>query len=416
MNKSFGQSIPKSLQLLKRAGEVIPGGIYGHTSPAGGLPGIFPYYAERAQGGRYWDVDGREMLDFMCGYGTNILGYGDPEVETAARRQRERGNTFNHPAEVSVELAETFVEKIDFANWVVFGKNGSDMTTWAVQVCREYTGKPKVLMVEGAYHGVDSWCTPGKGGLIEEDRRQVHHFSWNRADQLERLLKEHRGQVACLILTPFHHPSFYPSQMPEPGFFEKVQRLCRKEGVLIVLDDIRAGFRLAMGGSHRRFGLEPDLACYCKAIANGYPLSVTAGRHFLKASASRVFLTGSYWNNAVAMAASLACIRAIEARSVPKHLEKLGSGLMAGLESRGGHYGLPVYTSGPPAMPFLSFRGDADFFLIQEFCSLCIEQGVFFHPHHNWFLCASHTEADIDQALTVADSAFASISRKGAHG
>jgi len=409
VNTPFGEQIPNSLRIYERAGRVIPGGIYGHTSPAAGIPGIFPYFAERAKGARYWDVDGREMLDFMCGYGTNLLGYGDPEIESAAADQRARGNVFNHPTETTVTLAETLVERIDFADWVVFGKNGSDMTTWAIQVAREYTGKPKIFKVEGAYHGVAPWATPGKGGLLPEDRKHIHNFTWNDMDSFQRLLGRFKNEVAGVIITPFHHPGFCPSEMPRPGFLENLESACRAEGILLILDDIRAGFRLHEGGSHRKFGITPDLACYCKALANGYPVSATAGTEALKVAASRVFLTGSYWNNAVAMAAALACVEAISERRVPERLERLGTRLARGLEKAGAEKGHHVRVAGPPSMPSLYFEGDRDLKMIRDFCALAVSRGIFFHPYHNWFLCHAHTEADIDRALQVSETIFSEL-------
>ena len=170
---------PKSMALFERARRVIPAGIYGHTTPAQLVPTEFPYYAARAEGCRYWDADGREYLDFLCSYGPIVLGYRHPEVEEAAERQRREGDCFNHPTALMVELAERLVSLVDFAAWCVFGKNGSDMTTWAVQVAREFTGRKKVLRARQSYHGSHAWCTPGHGGLIEEDRMHVHDFVWN---------------------------------------------------------------------------------------------------------------------------------------------------------------------------------------------------------------------------------------------
>lgn len=402
MNESFGSEIPRSLEWFERARRVIPSGIYGHTSPASALPGVFPYFAGQASGARYHDVDAREFLDFLCGYGTCVLGAGDPVVEAAAEAQRKRGNVFNHPAPVAVELAEALVGRIDFADWVVFGKNGSDMTTWAVQVAREYTARPKIFKVAGAYHGVDAWATPGQGGLIAEDRVHVHEFAWNRLDTIDLLLKQHSGKVAALVLTPFHHPAYAASELPEPGFWKGIEERCRRNGILIILDDIRAGFRLDGGGSHRVFGFQPDLACYCKALANGYPLSAAVGREELRKAASKVFLTGSYWNNAVPMAAAHACLGEMDKRRIPERLEQLGAQLCAGLERAGKEAGVPLKMTGPPAMPYPVFADDPHLYRVAEFCGGAVRRGVLFHPYHNWFLSGAHTEEDIDQAITVA--------------
>lgn len=399
----------ENLSLFERSARVIPGGIYGHTSPAAGLPGALPYFAREARGCRYIDADGRGYLDFMCGYGPNLLGYQNPEVEAAAAEQRARGNVFNHPTERMVELAEMLAGKIDLADWAVFGKNGSDMTTWALQVAREHTGRAGVAKVVGAYHGVDAWCTPGHGGLIPEDRAHVHEFAWNDLNQFRDLLRQRGDSIACVFLTPFHHPAFAPSVLPADGFFAGLQQICAKYGVLIVLDDVRAGFRLHSGGSHRRFGLEPDLACYCKALGNGYPISATVGREELRKAASKVFLTGSYWNNAVPQAAALKTMEIAARDRVVEHLERLGNLLAQGLSAAARRHGFDLRRSGPPAMPFFHFAGDENFFLLQAFAEAAARRGAFFHPHHNWFLCAAHDEQAIEEAIAIADGCLAEL-------
>ncbi|MBV9126600.1 MAG: aminotransferase class III-fold pyridoxal phosphate-dependent enzyme, partial [Verrucomicrobia bacterium] len=191
----------RSHALFSRAAAVIPGGIFGHTSPAASLPGASPYFAQNAQGCRYTDVDGHEYIDLLCGYGPIILGYNHPEVEAAAARQARDGNCFNHPAPVMVELAERLVALVDFASWAVFGKNGADMTSWAIQVAREHTQRKKILKIAGAYHGAHPWCTPGHGGWIPEDREHIHAFPWNDLDAFHTLLKRFRNQVAGVIVT-----------------------------------------------------------------------------------------------------------------------------------------------------------------------------------------------------------------------
>ena len=399
----------RSQELFDRAASVIPGGIYGHTSPALTVPGSFPAYAVRGEGCRYTDVDGNEFIDFMCGYGPILLGYRHPEVEEAAERQRREGDCFNHPTPLMVELAERMVSMIDFAGWAVFGKNGSDMTTWAVQVAREQTKRKKIVVAKGAYHGTHAWCTPGHGGLIEEDRMHVHTFPWNDAGALEDLFRRHSGEIAAVVLTPFHHPAYGDMVMPADGFWSRVEFLCRREGALLILDDVRAGFRLHEGGSHRVFGFTPDLACYCKALGNGYPISAAVGRPELKVAASKVFLTGSYWNSAVPMAAALKVLEIVGRGGVVPQVRAMGERLLNGLALAAREHGFEVRCTGPASMPFMSFAGESHFLTMQAFASACARRGVFFHPHHNWFLCAAHTEADIDRALEAARAAFAEL-------
>lgn len=406
---SMRKSYEESARLFDRACEVIPGGIYGHVAPALLLPQASPYYARRADGCRYWDVDGNEFIDFLCGYGPIVLGHRHPEVEEAVERQRRDGDCFNHPAPVMVELAERLVELIDFADWAVFGKNGSDMTTWSIQVAREHTGREKILKIDGAYHGTDAWCTPGAGGLIKEDRRHIHSFRWNDLESFETLLEQFDSKVAGVIVTPFHHPLYCDAEFPSDGFLQSVEARCRSRGIVFILDDIRAGFRVNLGGSHRHFGFEPDLTCYSKAMANGYSISATVGRSELKPAASRVFLTGGFWNGAIAMAAALATLRILERDNVPVRLHALGESLCRGLHARAKKHGFEIHTSGPPALPFMTFAEETNLHRSQSFATEVIRRGVFIHPHHNWYLCAGHSESDIEDALEVADEAFFSV-------
>ena len=407
---------PQSQEFFRRACQVIPGGIYGHTSPALTVPGEFPFYAVEGHGCRYRDVDGNEFIDFMCGYGPLVLGYHHPEVEAAAAAARARGACFNHPTPLLVELAEYLVARIDFADWAVFAKNGADLTTWAIMVAREFTGRKNILKVRGAYHGAAAWCSPGLHGHIPEDRTHIHEFAWNDVAGLTALFAQHRGHVAGLMLTPFHHPAYADSQLPTPEFVQAANRLCREHGALLLLDDVRAGFRLSTDGSHRVYGYEPDLAVYCKAIANGQPISAAVGREATKAAASRVFLTGSYWNDPVPMAAALATLAVIARDNVPAQLETLGRRFVDGYVALGAKHGVALTASGPPAMPYVRVAGDTSFMRTQRLCAAAVAQGVFLHPHHNWFLGAAHTAADIDEALQRLDAALAAYVTEPAGG
>jgi glutamate-1-semialdehyde 2,1-aminomutase len=287
------------------------------------------------------------------------------------------------------------------------------MTTWALQVAREYTGRRKILKVSGAYHGIDPWCTPGHAGLLDEDRAHIHDFDWNDLESFERLLGLYRNDIAGVIMTPFHHPAFQPSEMPAPGFWPHVEAACRREGIVLILDDIRAGFRLDLGGSHKVFGFEPDLICFCKALANGHPLSAALGRKELRVAASKVFLTGSYWNSPPPMAAALACLGIMQREGTATLLRRTGQTLMDGLVAAGKRHGYAMLASGPPAVPFLTFIDDPSSRLRQRFCAEVTHRGAFLHPHHNWFISAALTPADIDATLRMADEAFAVVKNAG---
>ena len=373
------------------------------------MPGAVPYFAAEGFGCRYRDVDGNTFIDFMGGYGPMILGYRHPEVEAAADAARRLGAAFNHPTPLLVELAEKLTQRIAFADWAVFGKNGADLVNWSIMVAREVTQRPKILKIRGAYHGAAAWCTPGHGGLIPEDRAHIHDFPFNDVAALEALFARHRGQVAGLILTPFHHPAFADSQLPTPEFVAACNRLCREHGVLQILDDVRCGFRLSTSGSHTVYGYAPDLAIYCKALANGHPISACVGRAAHQAAASRVFLTGSYWNDPAPMAAALACLDIIARDHIPQKLAALGERFVTGFLALGEKHGVPLVASGPPAMPYVRVADDPSFIRTQRLCAAAVTQGVFLHPHHNWFISAAMTQPDIDESLARLDAALLSL-------
>ncbi len=405
--KSFG----KTRSLFERASKVIPAGIYGHASPAMMVPGAFPYFAKSAEGCRYQDVDGNSFIDYMCGFGPILLGYQHPEITEVAREAEVDGECFNHPTEYSVRLAEKIVGQIERADWAVFGKNGSDMTNWAIRVAREQTGRKRIAKEAQAYHGIDSWCVPGYGGVIAEDRSQIDQFSWNDVSSLEKLIAEKADELAAIIVTPFHHPNYADSELPTSEWVGALNRLSQKHGIALILDDVRCGLRLHANGSHCRYGLEPDLMCYSKALGNGYPISACAGTSTFKVAASKCFLTGSFWNCAVPMAVAMKTMEITERDAIPEQLEKRGTQLIEGMLALGKRYGVDLKASGEPAMPYVRVADDASFKRQQKLCAAAVQEGLFLHPHHNWFLSAAHTEEIIEESLQSFERALISLSK-----
>lgn len=399
----------KSDNLFSRAMNVIPGGIYGHVAPVAGLPMHFPKYVQEASGCRFIDVDGNEWIDFMCGFGAILHGYSNPEIDNFANEQRKKGAVFNQPSPVMVELAESLTSKIDFANWAVFAKNGSDLTTWAIRVAREQTQRPFVIKAKGAYHGVDAWCDPGFGGRIDDDRTKILEFPWNDLDYLKSLLNTYSNQVSAIILTPYHHAAFAPSIMPTEDFWSEIEKECQKNGIILILDDVRVGGRLHDGGSHRYFNFTPDLSIYSKALGNGYAISACTGKKFLKNASKEVFLTGSCWNDAVAMSAALKSIEISHKDKVAESILAKGEYFCSGMFTRAKKYNLPLIMTGPFSMPYPWFEGDENLFRIQKFCKIAADKGLYFHPHHNWFISNSHSIADLDLALDLADQAMCEL-------
>lgn len=401
-------------KLFRRAAQVIPCGIYGHYSPAPLVPpGDYPFYTSSAKGSRFRDIDGNEFIDYMCAYGPMVTGYGNPKVEAAAQKQGKLGNCVTGVPPVMVELAEYMTDLITSADWVFFAKNGGDVTNYAVMVARAETGRKKVIMISGGYHGVAPWMQgEGHHGIIEEDKRNVIAVKWNDIAAFEKAVTENRGEIACFISSPYHHPNFCDNEYPAQGYWQKIEEICRREGIVLITDDIRAGFRLHMKGSDQFFGYRSDLTCFCKAMANGYPISALAGRSELKNAASKVFYTGSYWFSAVPMAAALANLKELDKIRGPQMMLKTGEKLLNGMVKIASSYGYDLRVSGAPSMPYLRITNDPSLMLHQEWCGECTKRGAYFTSHHNWFVSTAHNDKDIKRTWDIVDDAFKAIKKK----
>jgi glutamate-1-semialdehyde 2,1-aminomutase len=294
--------------LRARARLVIPGGLWGHMNAAN-LPEGYPQYFASALGCRLTDVDGRSFVDLMCAWGPIVLGHRHPAVEAAARQQAERGDCMNGPGPVLVELAETLVEMVQHADWCQFGKNGTDATTNCVTIARAATGRRKVLMARGAYHGAVPWCSPSVAGVTAEDRAHLLHFTYNDIESISAAVEQAGPDLAAIVVSAFRHDLGVAQELASPEFARYVRQVCDAAGAVLILDDVRAGFRLDLGGSWETVGVRPDLSAFSKAIGNGHALAAVTGREWLRQAAVQVFSTGSFWCSAVAMAASVATLR-----------------------------------------------------------------------------------------------------------
>ncbi|ANN15934.1 glutamate-1-semialdehyde 2,1-aminomutase [Amycolatopsis orientalis] len=396
--------------LRRRATAVIPGGMYGHMTRAL-LSEDHPQYVTAADGCRFTGADGREYLDLMCGWGPVVLGYAHPAVRRAADIQAGLGDCVNGASPVMVELAELLVETIPSADWAMFAKNGTDATTTCVTIARAATGRRKVLTAHGAYHGAVPWCTPGSSGVTAEDRAHVDHFEYNDIASLRRAVDRAGDDLAAIVVCPFRHDVRQDQELADPEFARAVRTLCDRTGATMILDDVRAGFRLSLGGSWEPLGVRPDLAAWSKAMANGYALAAVTGIGALSEAASEVYVTGSFWYSAVSMAASIATLTELRETDALSRMESAGQRLRAGLDAQAARHGFEVNQTGPVQMPLLTFAGDTDFSVGTRWAREAVQRGVYLHPTHNWFLSAAHTAADIDEILERTEDAFAVVSR-----
>ena len=400
----------KSREEFARAVKVIPSGIYGHQGPAEGcfIPvDAFPMFSQRAKGSYFWDVDGNRFIDYMCAYGPNVLGYRDEEVDEAARKQMELGDCVTAPSTRMIDFAELLVDTVASADWAFFAKNGNDVTTLAVLTARAYSHKKKIVFFKGYYHGVAPWTQKvDYAGILEEDVCNNLYVDWNDFDQLERVFQENRGQIAGLIAQPYMHGNFQDNQLPADGFWAKVRKLCTDNDVVLIVDDVRAGFRLDLAGSDHYFGFEADLICFCKALANGYNVSALCGKDFLKNTVSSLTYTGSYWLSAVPFAAGIACVEKMRRLNLPKLLREKGEKLRDGLLAAAKRYQFDLHFTGAPALFYLRIADDPTLSLHQEWVAECVKRGIYFTNHHNHFLNASLSDGDIAETVAVAEEAF----------
>ena len=403
----------KSREAFERAVKVIPSGIYGHQGPAEGcyVPvEAFPLFSSRAEGSYLWDLDGNRFIDYMCAYGPNILGYHDADIDAAAAKQRAISDCTTLPNTKMIDFAELLVETVASADWAFFAKNGNDVTTLSIMAARAYTHRKKIVFFKGYYHGVAPWTQKlDYAGVIEEDVMHNLYVVWNNFEQLEQVFDQYKGEIAAVISQPYMHGNFMDNVMPAEGFWQKVRKKCTDEGTVLIVDDVRAGFRLDLAGSDHYFGFEADMICFCKALANGYNVSALCGKEFLKNTISSMSYTGSYWLSAVPFAAGIACIEKMKKIDCPRLLNELGTKLKNGLTDVAKHYGYDLRVTGAPSLFYLRIADDPSLKLHQRWIAECVKRGVFFTNHHNHFINASLTDDDINETVQIAAEAFEAL-------
>ena len=407
-----GVSGPHDQSLRARAQAVIPGGMYGHLNMRL-MPADYPQFFASGQGARVVDVDGREFVDLMNSWGPVILGHRHPEVEEAAARQAALGDCLNGPSERMVELAERLVSIVSHADWAMFEKNGTDATTLCCTSARAATGRKKILVARGAYHGAAPWCTPVEAGTTVEDRSNLVRYEYNDLESVRAAAQSVSGDLAAILVSPFRHDAGYDQELVDPDFARGLRQLCDETGAALILDDVRCGFRLDFGHSWQSIKVEPDLSAWSKAIANGYALAAVLGNDRFRVPAQSLFTTGSFWYTSVAMAASLATLDVLERGDAMNNMVSMGTKLREGIESQAQTWGYEIRQTGPVQMPYLSFVGDDDRAVGSLFAAAALRHGVYLHPRHTWFVSAALTEADLALALSGTNSAFGELREAG---
>lgn len=413
MTPSF--DISKSLQ--QRASTVIPNGIFGHRRTfafaAGSLraiPDDYPHFVSRASGSRFWDVDGNEFTDYLCGYGPMIVGYGNDRVDAAAAAEQAKGNCYDFPAEATVTLAERLVASQPGSAWAAFALNGTDVMSMALVVARAATGRETVVMADGAFHGNLHWASAGPG-WSQADHYLTRTVPWGDPAALSAALEAE--PVAAVVLCPYEQLVGADNTMPSPDYWTQVRAACSKHGTVLIIDDIRSGFRVSPNGTCDHFGIKPDLVAQSKALANGYPVAALIGVDALREAASTIFMSGTFWGFAPALAAAEATLDILAEPGIYDRLHACGRRLTDGLGELANATGHELVVSGPASMPLVRFTHDPDFGLACAFAAGLAAKGSLIHPTHNWFLSTAHTFDDIDRTLSQAEVVLQNLPAPG---
>ncbi len=424
---------PASQSAFVAATRLMPGGV---NSPARAClsVGVDPLFIASADGARVTDVDGREHIDYVCAFGPMILGHGHPEVLAAMRAQLDTGIAFGTPTLAETELAARVAAAVPSIDRLRLVSSGTEATMSALRLARGFTGRDKIIKLEGNYHGhADALLvkagsgaitlgTPNSGGVTPGAVVDTLLAPHNDLKAVAALFDRFPGEIAAIIMEPVAgNMGVVP---PEPGYLEGLRELTTAAGALLIFDEVMSGFRVAYGGAQARFGVTPDLTCLGKVIGGGMPIGAYGGRADVMAAVApegAVYQAGTNSGNPVCVAAGLATLEVLERDGVHDRLESLGARLEAGLNralsdtgvggavQRVGSMITLFFTEGPVRR--VDDVTDAAVARFGTFFREMRAQGVLLPPsqYEAWFISAAHDEALIDATIERAAEALKAL-------
>jgi glutamate-1-semialdehyde 2,1-aminomutase len=394
---------------------------------------------DRGEGAYVYDMDGNRYIDYQCGFGPVVLGHGHPVVAKAVAEAAAAGTTFAMTSAREVEAAEKFRAAVPWVDALRFTNTGTEATMHAIRLARGFTGRDVILKFEGQYHGVHDYVMfstagspPGamgsryrpvpvqsSSGIPDVISTFIRTLPFNDLELVERLFRDQGHTIAAIIVEPMLGNAF--GIMPEKGFLEGLRKVCDKYGTVLIFDEVKTGFRIALGGAQEVFGVTPDLGTFAKSMGNGFPVAAIAGRGDVIQAWGKggIAQAGTYSGNGVAAAAARATIDVLSTGEPYVRLEKAGRTLMEGLSSICVEQGVTAHIVGVPSMfgivfseePPKDFRDSANHNdeLYAEVVGGMIRRGVMpvddaLEP---WFLCAAISDEDIATTLTAFDEALA---------
>jgi glutamate-1-semialdehyde 2,1-aminomutase len=384
-------------------------------------------YVKEGRGGRITDLDGNHYVDYRLGYGPAILGYAHPEVDAAARDGMAVGGVFALSTEREYRVAERIAKMVPAAELVRFSNSGTEAVMAGLRLARAYTGKDDYIILEGGYHGLfdaamwytpmEKWSEVGEPevhpysqGIPLGNRSFAHFVQANDANQLEETFKRHAGKIACMLIEPIMGNCL--GIAAEPDYLRAARELCTRHGVVMLIDEVKTGFRVARGGVQELYGITADLCTFAKAVANGYPISVLAGREdIMRKLGQGVAHGGTYTAHSVSMAAAEKCLEILDETDALERIADYGTRLMAGmtavLEARGiahsfvGHPSmLGLYFSATPPRNYRDWKG-SDYHFYDAMAQVLHDEGVLCEPDSRepWFISAAHDESCLKDTL-----------------
>ncbi len=396
-------------------------------------------YVAKGKGGRIWDIDGNEYIDYRLGYGPAILGYQDDRVNAAAKEGMEVGGVFALATELELKVAERISKMVPAAELVRFSNSGSEAVMAALRVSRASTGKDSFIMVEGGYHGVfdavlwynevEDWdgqgdppLEPYSEGVPDAVKHLIYPVPLNDANRLEDTLKKHGDKIGTFLIEPIMGNCCSITATKE--YMQDARKLCDDYGVVMIIDEVKTGFRVAKGGVQELLGVKADLCTFAKAMANGYPIAALAGREdLMRKIGDGVIHGGTYTAHSVSLAAADKTLEILDETDALANIERYGEKLREGLSRILDQRGIPHVFTGHPALSGLFFSEipptnyrdwlSTDYSFYDALAPRLHDEGIIVEPDSRepWFMCEAHDDSCLVDTLERFELAVESTTR-----
>ena len=408
-----------SQDLYKKAKTLIPGGTQLLSKrPEMFLPDFWPAYYEKAKGCKVWDLDGNEYIDasFM-GIGCCVLGYADDDVNAAVNKVIADGNMTTLNPKEEVELAELLLKIHPWADMARFARSGGEAMTIAIRIARAASGKDKVLFC--GYHGWHDWylssnladdksldghLLPGLNplGVPRGLKSNAHPFLYNDTKSFLDLIQKYKNEVGVIVMESVRNDD------PNKEFLDTIRRAADENKIVLVVDEITAGFRLNVGGAHLKFGFVPDIAVFAKGMSNGFPMSAVIGKKDIMEKAQDSFISSTYWTERIGPSAAIATIKKMMKQNVPEHLIRIGEKVQKGWQTLAEKNNLKIHVGGLFPLSHFSFEYDEPMVYKTLFTQFMLEKG--FLATTSFYVSFAHTDEIVEKYLKATDEVFAKIS------